>query len=68
MSGKGLYASDLDIERHEHLNDVSPPSDVAAVENVSYGPSGLKGLFTSPYVFGAAILASMGGFSFGYGS
>lgn len=36
-------------------------------ENLSYGDSGLKGLVKSPYVFFAAFLASMGGFSFGYG-
>lgn len=36
-------------------------------ENLSYGSSGLKGIIESPYVFAAALLASMGGFSFGYG-
>ena len=36
-------------------------------ENLSYGPSGFSGLLKSPYVFAAAFLASMGGFSFGYG-
>src|SRR5690349_7907610 len=35
-------------------------------ENVSYGPGGIKGIISSPYVFGAAFLASLGGFSFGY--
>lgn len=29
---------------------------------------GIKGLAKSPYVFGAALLASFGGFSFGYGT
>lgn len=33
---------------------------------VSYGKTGISGLFESFYVFGAALLASMGGFSFGY--
>ncbi|KAH8691358.1 putative transporter [Talaromyces proteolyticus] len=33
---------------------------------VSYGPSGIRGLLGSSYVFGAAFLASLGGFSFGY--
>lgn len=37
-------------------------------ENLSYGSSGLKGIIESPYVFAAALLASMGGFSFGYGT
>ncbi|KAJ5966554.1 hypothetical protein N7481_013268 [Penicillium waksmanii] len=31
-----------------------------------YGPDGVRGLFSSGYVFGAAFLASLGGFSFGY--
>ena len=35
-------------------------------ENISYGASGLRGIIQSPYVFAAAALASMGGFSFGY--
>lgn len=33
---------------------------------VSYGPGGIRGLASNPYVFGAAFLASLGGFSFGY--
>lgn len=36
------------------------------LEGVSYGPQGIRGLFGSPYVSGAALLASMGGFSFEY--
>ncbi|KAG2003981.1 hypothetical protein GB937_009218 [Aspergillus fischeri] len=32
----------------------------------SYGSSGVKGLLSSKYVFGAAVLASLGGFSMGY--
>jgi hypothetical protein len=64
----------------EHLETASPDSSTAkrnegfsdqhrvsyAVE-VSYGYSGVRGLVKSPYVFGAALLASMGGFSYGYG-
>lgn len=37
------------------------------IEEVRYGKSGAKAFFSSPYVFGAALLASMGGFSYGYG-
>lgn len=37
-------------------------------ENLSYGSSGIKGIIESPYVCAAAFLASMGGFSFGYGT
>jgi MFS family permease len=33
---------------------------------VAYGPAGIRALFSSGYVFGAAFLASLGGFSFGY--
>ena len=32
----------------------------------AYGPNGVRGLFSSGYVVGAALLASLGGFSFGY--
>lgn len=39
---------------------------VQLAEHVSYGKSGIHGLFASPYVFGAAFLASLGGASFGY--
>jgi MFS family permease len=35
-------------------------------DDVSYGPEGIAGVIASPYVFGAALLASLGGFSFGY--
>ena len=35
-------------------------------ENISYGRSDVLAIFESPYVCGAAFLASMGGFSFGY--
>lgn len=44
--------------------DEAPVMHIA--EHVSYGPNGLRGIFSSPYVFGAAFLASLGGFSFGY--
>jgi hypothetical protein len=35
-------------------------------EEVSYGHDGVWGLFSSGYVFGAALLALLGSFSFGY--
>jgi MFS family permease len=38
------------------------------LETLSYGKSGLAGILGSGYVFAAAGLASMGGFSFGYGA
>lgn len=34
-------------------------------ENLAYGKNGVAGIVTSPFVFGVACLASMGGFSFG---
>ncbi|KAL1875723.1 hypothetical protein VTK73DRAFT_9912 [Phialemonium thermophilum] len=52
-------------EHEEGAAKVLPQEDVFA-ENVSYGPDGLRGLLGSSYVFGAAFLASLGGFSFGY--
>lgn len=41
----------------------------ALAENaVAYGPPGVRGLFSSgPFILCTAFLASMGGFSFGYG-
>ena len=62
--------SELSVERADHKEDLSPiptaelPDKLA--EQVSYGPSGIRGLGSSPYVLGAAFLASLGGFSFGY--
>ncbi|UPK91066.1 hypothetical protein LCI18_002001 [Fusarium solani-melongenae] len=43
-------------------------SDIAAQagEIISYDDNGLAGIVRSPYVLGAAALASFGGFSFGY--
>ncbi|KAM0426250.1 hypothetical protein ACHAPT_008602 [Fusarium lateritium] len=44
------------------------PSNVPAHlgEDVAYGPGGFAGVVQSPFVFAAALLASLGGFSFGY--
>ncbi|CRG91795.1 putative quinate permease [Talaromyces islandicus] len=36
------------------------------LDPVSYGSGGLRGIYQSPYVFGTALLASLGGFSMGY--
>lgn len=36
------------------------------LQAISYGPSGVRGLLSSKYVFGAGVLASLGGFSMGY--
>ena len=40
---------------------------VRLAEEAHYGRSGVRAFFSSPYVFAAALLASMGGFSYGYG-
>ncbi|KAM0550290.1 hypothetical protein ACHAPJ_008960 [Fusarium lateritium] len=44
----------------EHLEDGITNTEL------SYDDNGLAGIIRSPYVFGAALLASFGGFSFGY--
>jgi MFS family permease len=50
----------------EHHEKSPSGPEAALFEDVSYGPSGVRGLLGSPYVTGAAALASLGGFSFGY--
>lgn len=44
-------------------NGVSPSQ---SAPEISYANKGISGIIRSPYVFGAALLASFGGFSFGY--
>lgn len=51
-------------ETHEESPEFA--SQVLQTE-LHYDTEGIVGIFRSPYVLGAAILASMGGFSFGYG-
>lgn len=54
-------------EKIEDLADTELTTIPSNAEgHVSYGKSGIAGLVESPYVLGAAFLASMGGFSFGY--
>lgn len=48
-----------------HVDDIHGAGNIA--EHVSYGHSGVRGIFESPYVFFAALLISFGGFSWGYG-
>lgn len=49
------------IEHHEvKLSHGQSTSDI------SYDAKGISGIVRSPYVFGVALLASFGGFSFGY--
>lgn len=71
-------AMDADLEKHaqaisleksnnsiEHHEDSSIPENLLDTE-ITYDNNGLSGIIRSPYVFGAALLASFGGFSFGY--
>lgn len=39
-----------------------------ATADITYDRNGIKGILRSPFVCGAAMLASFGGFSFGYGT
>lgn len=54
------------IQSVQQLDTVSGDLLVVLADHVSYGRSGVRGLVSSPYIFGAALLASLGGFSFGY--
>lgn len=47
-----------------HLEDDKSPNQPMAT--LDYDDKGISGIIRSPYVFGAALLASFGGFSFGY--
>ncbi|KAJ5884850.1 hypothetical protein N7495_009360 [Penicillium taxi] len=46
----------------EHDEHIFQPAVVVE----SYGSNGIQGILYSPFVFGAAVLASLGGFSMGY--
>lgn len=64
--------NDKDLECIEHNETPSygsdkPTAHMYEIEPVSYGYNGVRAWLRSPYVFGAALLASMGGFSYGYG-
>ncbi|KAH0348238.1 hexose carrier protein, partial [Aureobasidium melanogenum] len=54
-------------EHNEYLETIHTaelPQNLAG--EVAYGRNGFRGIIESPFVFGAAMLASLGGFSFGY--
>lgn len=64
-------AKDVTLFEHEEgtASLGGPPkldADNLFAEHLAYGPDGIRGIVGSPYVFGAAFLASLGGFSFGY--
>lgn len=50
----------------EAEHDETIYAEPSFLQSVSYGPGGISGLVSSPYVSGAAVLASLGGFSMGY--
>lgn len=65
----GVFKSDGNVEHREAMDSDTPatPENVTAVvEDIPYGPGGIRGIVASLYVFGAAFLASLGDFSFGY--
>ncbi|GME34568.1 putative high-affinity glucose protein [Neofusicoccum parvum] len=64
---KAEMTENASTERIEDLTAIETADlPITLVENLSYGKTGIRGLVSSPYVLGAAFLASMGGFSFGY--
>jgi hypothetical protein len=69
---KAEHEEYLGKDESAHLEVSGPRVDVPSnpfdYESLSYGASGLKGIISSPFVLGAAALASLGGFSFGYGT
>lgn len=55
------------VQQYESIQPVMTADlPMVLAEGVSYGHNGIRGLFSSHIVFGAAFLASLGGFSFGY--
>lgn len=51
----------------DYIDNVDQVSSEHCPE-VQYDHAGIRGILHSPYVFGAGLLASFGGFSFGYGT
>lgn len=60
--GEGASAHNVEHASTTSTTAVLPPGR----ETLSYGRTGITSLFDSRFVLGAALLASMGGFSFGY--
>lgn len=63
METKESLSHSRPTESHIEETDIA----AQAGEIISYDDNGLAGIVRSPYVLGAAALASFGGFSFGYG-
>ncbi|CAH0014899.1 unnamed protein product [Clonostachys rhizophaga] len=66
LSKKATNAERPSVENVENPNQQAPIISFNPSEDVSYGRNGIMGVLDSPYVCGAALLASLGGFSFGY--
>ncbi|KAJ5691234.1 hypothetical protein N7488_011969 [Penicillium malachiteum] len=47
-------------------HDETIVGETSYLPSVSYGGSGIRSVVKNPFVFGAAVLASLGGFSMGY--
>ncbi|KAI8680701.1 MFS domain-containing protein [Fusarium sp. Ph1] len=62
METKESLSHSRPTESHIEETDIA----AQAGEIISYDDNGLAGIVRSPYVLGAAALASFGGFSFGY--
>jgi hypothetical protein len=62
----GYKVQNANSQHDEYTGAATTEPGVLLAEHVSYGPNGIRGIASSPYVFGAAFLASLGGFSFGY--
>ncbi|PNP78765.1 hypothetical protein FNYG_07907 [Fusarium nygamai] len=73
MSNESPSPSGYSPKDHPQVENIEDPftssSNAPIVfldEEISYGKGGIHGVVQSPYIFGAAFLTSMGGFSFGY--
>jgi hypothetical protein len=56
----------LSFAHDEHRSDDESPE--LSASDINYDSKRVRGILNSPYVCGAALLASFGGFSFGYGT
>ena len=65
---KDVSASNVDNDpSYAHNEHKTDEIRELATLDITYDSNGIKGFLHSPFVCGAALLASFGGFSFGYG-
>ncbi len=55
-----------EIAESQEQEHVAPVDPEIRIQSIPYGPGGIRGILSNGYVVGAAFLASLGGFSFGY--